>query len=59
MDKSQLKLIDGNGENTSASIERAMLTALLRGDYIEFNRLTGIIEQRTRLSSLEGGKIIE
>ncbi len=45
MDKSQLKLIDGNGENTRASLERAMLTALLRDDNVEFNRLQAILEK--------------
>lgn len=45
MDKSQLKLIDGDGENTRASLERALLTALLQGDDIEFNRLEAILEQ--------------
>ncbi len=50
MDKSQLKIIDGNGENTRASVERALLSALLRGDDIEFNRLLDILEQRPHIA---------
>ena len=45
MDRSQLKLIDGDGENTRTSLERAMLTALLRDDKVEFNRLQAILEK--------------
>jgi hypothetical protein len=45
MDKCQLKLIDGDGENTRASLEGALLTALLQGDDNEFNRLEAILKQ--------------
>ncbi len=39
MDKDRLRVIDGNGENDRASIEQAMVSALMRNDKAEFDRL--------------------
>lgn len=57
MDKAQLVVIEGSWMHDRAVIETAMISALMRNDHDEFNRLQGILEQRARLSSLKGDKI--
>ena len=57
IDKDLVQVIEGNENNHRASIEEAMITALMRNDHDDFNRLEGLVKQRARLSSLKGGKI--
>ena len=59
MDKCQLVVIEGGRVNDRAAIEPAMLSALMRNDSDEFNRLQGILERSVRLSSLESDHIEE